>query len=116
MKKFVNEIENVLQESLQGFCNAHSELLEYQNDPCFVFRKGGGLQGKVALISGGGSGHEPLHAGLVGQGMLHAACPGEIFTSPTPDQMEAAALKVDGGEGVLSVSYTHLTLPTTHCV
>ena len=103
MKKFVNEIENVLQESLQGFCNAHSELLEYQNDPCFVFRRGGGLQGKVALISGGGSGHEPLHAGLVGQGMLHAACPGEIFTSPTPDQMEAAALKVDGGEGVLFI-------------
>ena len=103
MKKFINHVDNVLDESLQGFCKAHSELVEYQSQPRFVFRKGGPISGKVSMVSGGGSGHEPLHAGLVGQGMLHAACPGEVFTSPTPDQMEAAAQKVDGGAGVLFI-------------
>jgi len=103
MKKFINRTECVLEESLKGFCSSHAGLVEYQSNPCFVYRNGGAVKGKVALVSGGGSGHEPLHAGLVGQGMLHAACPGEVFTSPTPDQMEAAASKVDGGEGVLFI-------------
>ena len=70
-------------------------------EPKLVTRKGGAVVGKVALISGGGSGHEPLHAGFVGRGMLDAACPGEVFTSPTPDQMLAAADAVDGGAGIL---------------
>ncbi len=103
MKKFINRTESVLEESLKGFYSSHAGLVEYQSNPCFVYRNGGAVNGKVALVSGGGSGHEPLHAGLVGQGMLHAACPGEVFTSPTPDQMEAAASKVDGGEGVLFI-------------
>jgi len=103
MKKFINRTESVLEESLKGFCSSHAGLVEYQSNPCFVYRNGGAVNGKVALVSGGGSGHEPLHAGLVGQGMLHAACPGEVFTSPTPDQMEAAASKVDGGAGILFI-------------
>ena len=72
-------------------------------DPTFVARKGGPKPGKVALVSGGGSGHEPMHAGFVGYGMLDAACPGQVFTSPTPDQMLAAAQAVDGGAGVLFI-------------
>ncbi len=102
MKKFINEVGNVLGESLDGFCAAHDDLVTLDADGLFV-RRAALKPGKVALISGGGSGHEPLHAGFVGSGMLDAACPGQVFTSPTPDQMLAAAEAVDGGAGVLFV-------------
>jgi len=102
MKKFVNDVEGLLLESLQGMALAHSDLLELHVDPTFVTRKNPS-QRKVALISGGGSGHEPLHCGLIGTGMLDAACPGQVFTSPTPDQMMAAASAVDRGKGVLFI-------------
>jgi len=100
MKKLINGVETVLSESLDGFCAAHGDIVEKGEG--YVRRKG--LKaGKVGLVSGGGSGHEPLHAGLVGHGMLDAACPGEVFTSPTPDQMMAAADAVDTGAGVLFI-------------
>ncbi|MCW2309274.1 dihydroxyacetone kinase subunit DhaK [Rhodobium gokarnense] len=101
MKKLINNVDDVLTESLAGFGRAHADLVDISTDPKLVTRKGGGKKGKVALISGGGSGHEPMHAGFVGMGMLDAACPGEVFTSPTPDQMLAAAEAVDGGAGIL---------------
>jgi len=101
MKKLINSTDSVLSESLRGFGIAHADIVSVSLDPKFVTRAGGPDKGKVAMISGGGSGHEPLHAGFVGTGMLHAACPGEVFTSPTPDQMLAAAQAVDGGAGVL---------------
>ena len=102
MKKLINDPQNVLAESLEGFAQAHSSIVKLSPDRRFVHRvflK----KGKVALISGGGSGHEPLHAGFVGQGMLDAACPGQVFTSPTPDQILAAANAVDDGAGVLFI-------------
>jgi phosphoenolpyruvate---glycerone phosphotransferase subunit DhaK len=102
MKKFVNDVEQMLAESLQGLAAAHSDLLTLHLDPTFVRRKQL-PPGKVALISGGGSGHEPLHCGFIGTGMLDAACPGQVFTSPTPDQMLAAATDVDRGAGVLFI-------------
>jgi len=102
MKKFVNDVELLLQESLQGLAAAHSDLVELHLDPTFVTRKTP-AKNKVALISGGGSGHEPLHCGFIGQGMLDAACPGQVFTSPTPDQMLAAAAAADHGKGVLFI-------------
>ena len=102
MKKFMNSVETILTESLDGFVAAHSEILVLGEGHKYVRRKV--LKpGKVALISGGGSGHEPLHAGLVGHGMLDAACPGQVFTSPTPDQMSAAATAVDTGAGCLFI-------------
>ena len=102
MKKLINGPENVLAESLDGFAAAHGDLVTLGPERRFVRRRE--LRpGKVALISGGGSGHEPLHAGFVGHGMLDAACPGQVFTSPTPDQMIAAAEAVDGGAGVLFI-------------
>ncbi len=101
MKKLINGVDDVLTESLRGFGRVHADLVEVSEDPRFVLRKGGPTPGKVALISGGGTGHEPMHAGFVGKGMLDAACPGQVFTSPTPDQMLAAAERVDGGAGVL---------------
>jgi len=103
MKKLMNAVDDLLAESLTGFGAAHKDLVEVSLEPKFVVRAGGPQTGKVALISGGGSGHEPLHAGFVGRGMLAAACPGEVFTSPTPDQMMAAAEAVDGGAGVLFI-------------
>ena len=103
MKKLINDVENVLSESLRGFGAAHGDIVKIHSDPTFVTRADSPVQGKVALISGGGSGHEPLHAGFVGRGMLDAACPGEVFTSPTPDQMLAAAQAVDSGAGVLFI-------------
>ena len=103
MKKLINAVDDVLNESLSGFGAAHGNLVTVSLAPRFVTRAGGASQGKVALVSGGGSGHEPLHAGFVGKGMLDAACPGEVFTSPTPDQMLAAAQAVDGGAGILFV-------------
>lgn len=103
MKKFINNTEDLLHDSLQGFTNAHSDIIEFNADPRFIKRKILKDNGKVSLISGGGSGHEPLHAGFVGAGMLDAACPGQIFTSPTPDQMMMAAQAVDVGGGVLFI-------------
>jgi phosphoenolpyruvate---glycerone phosphotransferase subunit DhaK len=103
MKKLLNDVDDLLRQSLDGFGAAHGDLVRVHHDPTFVTRKAGPVAGQVALISGGGSGHEPLHAGFVGAGMLAAACPGEVFTSPTPDQMLAAAEAVDSGAGVLFV-------------
>jgi dihydroxyacetone kinase-like protein len=102
MKKFINELDDVLVESLSGLVDAHPDLLRVEFEPTFVSRKNKPA-GKVALISGGGTGHEPLHAGFVGIGMLDAACPGQIFTSPTPDQMLAAAHAMDTGKGILFI-------------
>jgi len=82
MKKLINSVDNVLSESLDGFCAAHADLLMAGNEQKFVRRREFDKK-KVALISGGGTGHEPLHAGFVGHGMLDAACPGQVFTSPT---------------------------------
>ena len=102
MKKFMNSVDTVLTESLDGFVAAHADILVLGDEHKFVRRKV--LKpGKVALISGGGSGHEPLHGGLVGHGMLDAACPGQVFTSPTPDQMMAAAEAVNTGAGCLFI-------------
>jgi CheY-like chemotaxis protein len=98
VKKLINAPETVLAESLDGFALAHADLVELGEGRKFVRRKQS-TPGKVALISGGGSGHEPLHAGFVGRGMLDAACPGQIFTSPTPDQIVAAMQSVDSGAG-----------------
>ena len=102
MKKLMNAVETMLDESLDGFAAAHSDIVELGPERKFVRRRTL-TQGKVALISGGGSGHEPLHAGFVGLGMLDAACPGQVFTSPTPDQMVAAIEAVDAGAGVLLI-------------
>ena len=102
MKKLINHVDDVLAESLDGFAAAHADIVSLGAERKFVRRRY--LKpGKVALISGGGSGHEPLHAGFVGHGMLDAACPGQIFTSPTPDQMLAAAEATDGGAGTLFI-------------
>jgi phosphoenolpyruvate---glycerone phosphotransferase subunit DhaK len=102
MKKLINSAETVLEESLDGFAAAHADILVLGADRKFVRRRNLKAN-KVALISGGGSGHEPLHAGFVGLGMLDAACPGQVFTSPTPDQMIEAAEAVDTGAGVLFI-------------
>jgi dihydroxyacetone kinase-like protein len=102
MKKLINAPETVLAESLAGFAAAHADLVVLGEEGKYVARRT--LKpGKVSLISGGGSGHEPLHAGFVGPGMLDAACPGQVFTSPTPDQMLAAVQAVDGGAGTLFI-------------
>jgi dihydroxyacetone kinase-like protein len=103
MKKFINDLDSLLEDSLKGFAKAHADIVELNLQPHFIKRSVPAKPGKVALISGGGSGHEPLHSGFVGQGMLDAACPGQIFTSPTPDQMLAAAQSVDQGGGVLFI-------------
>ena len=102
MKKLINAVDTVIAESLDGFAAAHSNIVVLGDERKFVRRKSL-KSGKVALISGGGSGHEPLHAGFVGLGMLDAACPGQVFTSPTPDQMAAAAAAVDTGAGSLFI-------------
>src|SRR5258707_4291511 len=98
MKKLINAAENVVNESLAGFCAAHSDLVHIGELAPFV-QRGHLKPGKVALLSGGGSGHEPLHTGFVGHGMLDAACPGQVFTSPTPDLILAAAEAADTGGG-----------------
>jgi len=103
MKKLINDPENVVREELSGIARAHGDLVEVHIDPHYIVRKDAPVQGKVALVSGGGSGHEPMHGGFVGMGMLDAACPGEVFTSPTPDQMEAATKAVDGAAGVVHI-------------
>lgn len=103
MKKFINTVDTLLEESLGGFARAHTDILRFNREPRYLARLAAREQGKVALISGGGSGHEPLHGGFVGLGMLDAACPGQVFTSPTPDQMLAAAQAVDCGGGILFI-------------
>jgi dihydroxyacetone kinase-like protein len=103
MKKLINDPENVVREELQGVALAHPDLVAVHIDPHYVVRADAPVQGKVALVSGGGSGHEPMHGGFVGMGMLDAACPGEVFTSPTPDQMEAATKAVSAGAGVIHI-------------
>ncbi|MGU3412514.1 dihydroxyacetone kinase subunit DhaK [Enterobacteriaceae bacterium C34A] len=100
MKKMINRIEEVLSEQLAGMVQAHPEL-QLHRDPVYVTRADAPVAGKVALLSGGGSGHEPMHCGFIGQGMLSGACPGEIFTSPTPDKIFECAMHIEGGEGVL---------------
>ena len=102
MKKLINDVDSLLVESLEGFAAAHADIVTL-GEACRFVRRRALKPGKVALISGGGSGHEPLHAGFVGHGMLDAACPGQVFTSPTPDQMLAAAQAVDTGAGVLFI-------------
>jgi dihydroxyacetone kinase-like protein len=101
MRKLLNDPEAVVKESLVGLAAAHGDVLRYDADNQYVARVDAPVQGKVALISGGGSGHEPMHGGFVGRGMLDAACPGEVFTSPVPEQMLAATKAVDGGAGVI---------------
>ncbi|MCX6047141.1 MAG: dihydroxyacetone kinase subunit DhaK, partial [Chloroflexi bacterium] len=100
MKKLINAVEDVVTEQLEGLAAAYPELRIHIR-PHYIVRADAPVAGKVALISGGGSGHEPLHGGFVGQGMLTGACPGEVFTSPTPDQMLECAEAADGGAGVL---------------
>ncbi len=102
MKKFINKVDNILVESLSGFAKAHHDLVELHLEPNFLTRTNK-AQNKVAIISGGGSGHEPLHAGYIGYGMLDAACPGHVFTSPTPDQMLMAAEAVHADKGILFI-------------
>src|SRR3954465_14589219 len=102
MKKLINKPEDVTTEALRGVAAAHASLV-VDVDNKIISRAGGARKGKVGLVSGGGSGHEPLHGGFVGYGMLDAACPGEVFTSPVPDQMLAATKLVDGGAGVLHI-------------
>src|SRR5215207_10294332 len=103
MRKFLNEPDRAVTDSLAGLAAAHGDLLRYDADARIVVRRDAPRPGKVALISGGGSGHEPLHGGFVGPGMLDAACPGDVFTSPVPDQVLAAAKAVDSGAGVVHI-------------
>jgi dihydroxyacetone kinase-like protein len=102
MKKLINAVDDVVNESLAGFCAAHADIVRLGETAPFVLRRHP-KPGKVALVSGGGSGHEPLHGGFVGPGMLDAACPGQVFTSPTPDLILAAIEAADTGGGVLLI-------------
>jgi phosphoenolpyruvate---glycerone phosphotransferase subunit DhaK len=102
MKKLINDPERVVDEALAGMVAAHGDLIRVE-EPNIIVRRDAPRQGKVGIISGGGSGHEPMHGGFVGRGMLDAACPGAVFTSPVPDQMLAATKAVDGGAGVLHI-------------
>ena len=102
MKKLINSVDSVVTDALRGVAAAHPSLsVDLENK--VITRAGGPKAGKVGLVSGGGSGHEPLHGGFVGHGMLDAACPGEVFTSPVPDQMLEATKAVNGGAGVLHI-------------
>jgi len=103
MKKLINDPADVVKEALQGVALAHAGRVKVMTDPNVVVRVDAPVAGKVGLVSGGGSGHEPMHGGFVGPGMLDAACPGEVFTSPTPDQMLAATKAVNGGAGVVHI-------------
>ncbi len=103
MKKIINDPSTVVDEALQGMAIAHADLLKVHYSPAYITRADAPVKGKVALVSGGGSGHEPLHGGFVGLGMLDAAAPGAVFTSPTPDQVLEATKAVDGGAGVLHI-------------
>lgn len=103
MKKLINDPEHVVTEALEGMALAHGDLLTVHYDPDHIVRADAPVDGKVAILSGGGSGHEPMHGGFVGHGMLDGACPGPVFTSPTPDQVQAATEAIDGGAGVLHI-------------
>ncbi|MGC9157455.1 MAG: dihydroxyacetone kinase subunit DhaK [Terracidiphilus sp.] len=103
MKKLINAPENVVREELEGIQMAHADRLRVSLDPFYLARKDAPVKGKVAVVAGGGSGHEPMHGGFVGLGMLDAGCPGHVFTSPTPDQMYEASKAVHGGAGILHV-------------
>ena len=103
MKKLIDRPEDAVRDELAGVAAAHGDRLRVFTDPHYIVRADAPVAGKVALVSGGGSGHEPMHGGFVGMGMLDAACPGEVFTSPTPDQMLAATKAVDGGAGALHI-------------
>ncbi|HEX4705396.1 MAG TPA: dihydroxyacetone kinase subunit DhaK [Pseudonocardiaceae bacterium] len=103
MKKIINDPSTVVVDSLRGMAAAHPDLLRITTDPAVVTRADAPVSGKVGVVSGGGSGHEPLHGGFVGPGMLDAAVPGAVFTSPTPDAIQAAIQRVDGGAGVLLI-------------
>jgi dihydroxyacetone kinase-like protein len=103
VKKLINDVDDIVPESLAGLQAAHPDLVTIDTAQNLVLRAGGPKPGKVGLVSGGGSGHEPLHGGFVGLGMLDAAAAGNVFTSPVPDQMEAATRAVDGGAGVLHI-------------
>jgi phosphoenolpyruvate---glycerone phosphotransferase subunit DhaK len=103
VKKLINDPDAVVREALEGIEAAHGDLVRIVYDPFVIVRADAPVQGKVGIVSGGGSGHEPMHGGFVGRGMLDAACPGEVFTSPTPDQMLEATKAVDGGAGVLHI-------------
>ncbi|MFZ3452042.1 dihydroxyacetone kinase subunit DhaK [Arthrobacter sp. 7Tela_A1] len=103
MKKLINDPRSVVAESLEGFAQAHGDIVKVHTDPAYVLRADAPVRGKVALVSGGGSGHEPLHAGYVGKGMLDGAVPGAVFTSPTPDQILPAITGTDSGAGVLLI-------------
>ncbi len=103
MKKLINKPEDLVKEELEGMAAAHADLIRVDYEQQIVVRKDAPVQGKVGVISGGGSGHEPMHGGFVGHGMLDAACPGAVFTSPVPDQMLAATKAVNGGAGVLHI-------------
>ncbi|MCU1519317.1 MAG: dihydroxyacetone kinase [Pseudarthrobacter sp.] len=103
MKKLINDPRAVVDESVDGFGLAHADLVTVNADPCFISRKDAPVAGKVGVVSGGGSGHEPMHAGFVGRGMLDAAVPGAVFTSPTPDQILPATQAADGGAGVVHI-------------
>ena len=103
MKKLINSPDNVVLESITGLGAAFSDLIKIHTDPNYIVRADAPVKDKVGLVSGGGSGHEPMHGGFVGRGMLDAACPGAVFTSPTPDQMFEATKAVNGGKGVLHI-------------
>ena len=103
MKKLINQVDDIVSEALQGMLVAHPDLIEINLDPKYLVRKGAPVQGKVALVSGGGSGHEPMHGGFVGHGMLDGACAGEVFTSPTPDQIYECTKRVAGDRGVVHI-------------
>jgi dihydroxyacetone kinase-like protein len=103
VKKLINRPEDVVDEALVGFAAAHGDLVRVVKNPTYVVRADAPVARKVGLVSGGGSGHEPMHVGFVGPGMLDAACPGAIFTSPTPDQILAATRAVDGGAGIFHI-------------
>ncbi|MGF0116312.1 dihydroxyacetone kinase subunit DhaK [Promicromonospora sp. Marseille-Q5078] len=103
MKKLLDDPADAVTDSLTGFGLAHADLVEVHTEPVYVSRAGGPVPGKVGLVSGGGAGHEPLHAGFVGDGMLDAAVPGAVFTSPTPDQIVPAVLGADSGAGVVAI-------------
>jgi dihydroxyacetone kinase-like protein len=103
MKKLINKPEDVVKEELAGMAAAHADLIRVDIENQVIIRKNAPVKGKVGVISGGGSGHEPMHGGFVGVGMLDAACPGAVFTSPVPDQMLLATKGVDGGAGVLHI-------------
>src|SRR5690348_2759196 len=103
MKKLINSPESVVQDELAGIAAAHPDLVRVDLENRVIVRADAPVAGKVGIVSGGGSGHEPMHGGFVGRGMLDAACPGEVFTSPVPDQMLAATRAVDGGAGVVHI-------------